>query len=758
MGNRRALLIGPDNYGEGFAPLPAVKHDIELMGSALKASGYEIEICRQDVFSNAAMLDKAMGDFCTIGGPEDIRIVYFTGHGIRGNDNVDSIVPAGTTRVDAFASRNQRVSTDLSMRVAASKVGLVLFIIDACRDKADIPITKGGAPWADSQGLEIPDEHRFVRFLGCAANEVCQILPPASGEPYLSLFTKAFAESVSESNCVSLEQLLPHVERRCTELRSQSISLQPQKPRLSYGELSVEKQRILQRPIFDPIGRAALSTIWESFEPDKLHCLVVLSEHEHQNTPKRGLKDIVRGAISGKTGDKIWKSFRASCNLRHLVSGKRRLLPEAFEPSSVSFGFFSVLDAFASAEALDKAVRAVVEADLVVFDVTHFEPGVMMFIGIRSACCRSLSICSHGDGWMEGQPLPVPFNLQDLNINSHSPPPRSLRTPGRDPEVERFVRRIETGFYQVAKHPGYLDLPAYDALRQLGANYDASSTIVVGERILVLCSYDEKFQENWDLVRSSLTQVLWTKQKISPEIERIIDYGSPQLIWQSLYEQIRRTAACVVDWSDYSPSVFLELGVRLAISEWGAVQIIDENYPPDPENPKNWTQVERMRRLLNPIVYRTRDDISDALEKAGEALLERDPHRDGETDYNRIHRVLLPVIGEIQQARPGLVEEFKSMADALHHPHQGRVAAPQILFHGSRSTKRDSEKAALELRIAAWLYLEYRIKIPKVKGDVSLRELYRELGRSAIDALYDLGDDESIDLAGFIENHLKQVE
>ncbi len=599
MGNRRALLIGPHKYGEGFAPLPAVKHDVELMGSVLEASGYEIEICPQDTLSNTATLDQAMRDFCSTAGPEDTRIVYFTGHGIRGDDNVDSIVPAGTTRTAAFSSASQRVSTDLSKTVAASKVGLVLFIIDACRDKEDVPITKGGAAWADPERLATPEEHRFVRFLGCAANEVCQILPSGSDEPSLSLFTKAFAESISESDCVSLEELLPHVERRCTELRSQSISLQPQKPRLSYGELSVEKQRMLQKPIFDPIGRAALSTIWESFDPNKFHCLVVLSEYEHQRVSARGLEDLVRDAISGETGERIWKSFQTACNLRILVSGRRRTLSDAYDPSAVSFGSFSVLDAFASAEALDRAVRAIVEADLVIFDVTGFEPGVMMFVGIRSACCRSLSICSHGGAWKEGKPLEVPFNLQDLNINSHTRPDDP--SAGMDPVVERFVRRVETGFHQVAKHPRYLDLPAYDALRQLGSPYEASSTIDVSDRILVLCSYSAEYWDNWGDVSSRLKRVLSNKKNYKTKIERIIDYGTPQLIWQGLYEQIRRTAGCVVDWSEYNASVFLELGIRLAVSEWGALQIIDERYLPGGTKAPALTQVEKMRRLFNPI-------------------------------------------------------------------------------------------------------------------------------------------------------------
>ena len=137
-------------------------------------------------------------------------------------------------------------------------------------------------------------------------------------------------------------------------------------------------------------------------------------------------------------------------------------------------------------------------------------------------------------------------------------------------------------------------------------------------------------------------------------------------------------------------------------------------------------------------------------------MLQRNPSLDGEADYNRIHRALLAVIGTVQAAQPPVVEELRRRADSLHHPQQGRVGAPQILFHGSRLAKQDSERAALELRIAAWLYLEHRVHFAKLKEDEELLKSYRELGRSAIDALYDLGDDESLDLASYIEDRLNQ--
>lgn len=756
MTNRRALLIGAEDYGEGFAPLPAVREDIKHIRGALEAAGYETELCTEEILKNATKLDENIRNFCANGGPEDVRLIYFTGHGILAGDD-DCVVPAGVKRKDAATSSNQRVSTDLSKTVADSDTGLVLFIIDACRDPADVPVTKGGVAWGDPTHITRPGEYRFIRFFGCAANQFCQVIPSASGELTSSLFTRSLTECISRGDAVSLEELLPKVEQRCEDLLAENPDLRVQSPRLSYGELSGEKRSILKKAVFDPIRTPALTSVWSKFDPNRLHCLVVLSEYEIEKSPEWGLTELVRDAVAGETGDRIWNAFCEASNNLRLVTGLQRSPPASFEPSAVRIGVISVLDAFASDQALDTAVRAIAEADIIVFDVTGFEPGVMLLVGVRSACRRWLTVCSHGAGWKEGQPLELPFNLQDLNINSHTP--RESRT-GVDPVVERFVRRIETGFVQAARRPHYLDLPGYDALRQLGSDYSASSTVDPSKRVLVLCAYGDNFFSNWQFISSRLKRILWQRKKYKPEIERIIDYGTTELVRQSVYEQIRRSAACLVDWSEFSPSVFFELGARLAVSEWGAIQTIDDRYLRGGERfssrLEKLAQIDRMRRLLRPIPYKYRAESSEAFEQVVDALLQRNPSFDGNADYNRIHRSLLVAIETVQEARLPVVEELKRQADSLHHPKQGQVGAPQILFHGSRLTKQDSERAARELRIAAWLYLEHRVQFAKVKEDNELMKWYSELGQSARQGLYDLGDPESLDLASHIEKRLIQ--
>jgi hypothetical protein len=736
VGDRKALLIGAENYGEGFAPLPAVQHDIELMQGALVAAGYQVTICPEQILGDATKLDAEMRHFCTEGTADDVRLIYFSGHGLFA-DNFDCIIPAGTSRKDAIASPNQRVTTDLSRTVYDAKTGLVLFVIDACRDKDDAPVTKGGTGWGDPQLLARPSEHRFIRFFGCTKDEVCQVLPSAPGERPCSLFTKALADSLKEAKYFSLQDLLSRVEKQCTA--PGSLQLRSQRPRLSYGETSAETESVLRRAIFDPVGIVALPSVWAEFDPDKMHCLVVLSEQEQKNN--RNLMWLVRSATAGKNGPTIWKSFSAACNGRKLASGKQRTISAEFDPSALILRALPVLDALGSPEAFDKAIRAVAEADLVAFDVTGFEPGIMLLLGVRSATCRSVSICSHGGDWEEGQPLEIPFNLQDLNISSHKP---SKNKADADHLVNRFVRRIEIGFYQLSRHPGYLDLPAYDALRQLGTDLQASSTIGVEECVLVLCSYSKEFFSNWEDVELRLREAL-SSRKIATDIRRIIDYGTPQLIWQGLYEQIRRTAACVVDWSEYNASVFMELGV------------IDKRYLPGKDRGPKLYQIESLHRLFKPIPYQSSGDassgvdgFSDAFNIAVDDLLQRSSVVTDRTDYNRVHRTLLPVVDATHEAHSPVFVHLREKADALHHP--------QIIFAGSKNTKKDSERAALEMRIAAWLYLQHRYGVTKLKDDPDLRSMYSDLARSATDALYDLGDPESIEFAGAIEEKLKQLD
>ncbi len=52
------------------------------------------------------------------------------------------------------------------------------------------------------------------------------------------------------------------------------------------------------------------------------------------------------------------------------------------------------------------------------------------------------------------------------------------------------------------------------------------------------------------------------------------------------------------------------------------------------------------------------------------------------------------------------------------------------MFRASASVKTDAESAALQRRVAAWLYLEYRIHASELEKTDSRYQAYIEIGRS----------------------------
>src|SRR5439155_23000813 len=82
------------------------------------------------------------------------------------------------------------------------------------------------------------------------------------------------------------------------------------------------------------------------------------------------------------------------------------------------------------------------------------------------------------------------------------------------------------------------------------------------EAVLVLCSFHKKYRAHWGKLSDGLARHYPTKRTL-----RMRDIASPRLVGQALYEHIRWTTTCVVDWTHWRANVFFELGVRLACSK-----------------------------------------------------------------------------------------------------------------------------------------------------------------------------------------------
>lgn len=486
------------------------------------------------------------------------------------------------------------------------------------------------------------------------------------------------------------------------------------------------------------LPEALAARAWDAFNPERLHCVVVTSEGQAGCAAHESLLGLVRDVLNHPRAADVWSAFVGAHRDRDLVQGlTRRDLADEYRRANTRLASFDVLDAFASPASLDVAVRLIVEADLALFDVTDFEPGVMLLLGVRAATRRGVTINSHGKGWVEGEPLNRPFNLSDLSLASHT----ASESAGEDPRTTRMIDRIRTGFDQLARQPSYLDLPVYDALRRLGSEERAWTSIPLETEVLVLCSYDRRHLDTWRSLRSGLANALAAKD-IRTTVSRLQDVATPQLVSQSLYERIRRCAGCVADWTLSSPSTFFELGVRLAVSPWSIVQIVDEGWLEELKSRRESAgQISRMAALFNPLGYRDVIDDEEA-ERIAEQLVEMRERIAGSRGH-RVRQVAADALGRSQERLPNVVEQLRREADALSHSGRMRDNVPQALYYEVAMLKADEERAALERRLAAWLYLEHRVGAAQLDDADELKQLWRALAGLVASDL--LGSDREVD-------------
>ena len=489
---------------------------------------------------------------------------------------------------------------------------------------------------------------------------------------------------------------------------------------------------------------------WDEFDPGALHCLVVGSESLSGQGRAASLAALVKAMLSDREASKLWAAFRQANDGRELLRSGPRMIPSDFSSTHVQVASFDVADAFSSRAGLERVVRLVVQADLALFDVTNFEPGVMLLLGIRAATRRGLTINSHGGGWLEGEPLLRPFNLSDLSLSSHTPSPG--HTVGQDVRIGRLMERICNGLGQFAFQPHYLDLPVYEALRQLGPQEKAWGSIPLENQVLMLCSYDKDYYSTWQNLSQELGNALYARN-INTRIERLQDLPTPQLVSQALYERIRRCAGCIADWTLASPSTFFEIGVRLAVSQWSLVQILDEKWLKEkPAEGHYAKQFERMRALLDPLLYQGEDDAGIGSRMAQQLIGIRG-RSEGPAGH-WLRQAAVAALGPIEERLPNPSGHLMDQADALDHKNRARDNVAQALFYEIKEIRQDYEGSALEQRLAAWLYLEHRVGAARLDDADQRKHTWRELGEIIASDLYNSRDDADQDLADQITQRL----
>ncbi len=387
-------------------------------------------------------------------------------------------------------------------------------------------------------------------------------------------------------------------------------------------------------------------------------------------------------------------------------------------------------DAVSSEKNLMQAVEILCRASVVVFDATKFEPAVMLLMGIRAVVKRGVTILSIGGDYALGKHLDkIPFNIKDANIVAHS---KAQDDSIYLNSVSLLTTRVKRGLVDLDS-PRYLDLPVFDTIR--GIPVDRRGIISKEEGVLLLCSFDQDYtKKNWE---KNLKHALEDELKyLNPNrntgtlglgVARSFELNSPRLVSQALYEAIRRTQACIVDFTNWSENVLFELGVRLAASSQPPVCTIEKGDSKNPpkEFEKQCGYIQTLFVSDNAIY-----DVSKSwMDQAAYRMIYGEKVELPPTGPARgsIHSLIEKVINiDNEPASRPVYKELQNSAKLFERP-PGAATKPVGLFPGNIELTRREEEAEFERLIAAWLYLSNRFGEEMILNDDDLSESANEV-------------------------------
>lgn len=514
---------------------------------------------------------------------------------------------------------------------------------------------------------------------------------------------------------------------------------------------------------YDPAN--APNPIMDEDEPNDdadLRCVILESTNQRKNSR---LNALAKSAIM---------SVRGELKLR---LGRK----QDEEDLRLTFDTLQINHALSSQKAYNKAVRALCRADIVIIDVTAYEPGVMLFLGIRAAVRRGVTVVTTNDQLTAAAWSALPFNLKELYPLSVYQQTSDIGS--EEHPIRRLGTTIARAFDQYHSFSFYQDLPAYETVRRL-----ESTPTQEPQSILWLCPFNEKYSPCENYIQQGFATVYGGEKTRDGrriyKLERIIEIISPQLVTQRLYSAIRRTGMCLVDWTLWSPNVFFEFGVRLAVSSMGPVCLVEKGLldvtegaekkdsagadaPPSEELIE---QRQALRKLFNPIVYGRESEEQKLFEEIRQRYADMQEYEAptgargmaptfGAFAYNHTYKLVGEYLPLGQEPGASAAHEFlKASASALVGVSPKSDQNIPVLFANvNNDLDKQARAAAKELLIAAWYYLGNRYA-DELKREGDLLEYYTDLGYLLLDLLEQSGDPKDIELFNSVDNILIRLE
>jgi hypothetical protein len=335
-------------------------------------------------------------------------------------------------------------------------------------------------------------------------------------------------------------------------------------------------------------------------------------------------------------------------------------------------------DALRDETTVRNIVRALCAADIVVADVTKYDPELMFLLGIRAAVRRSITIACTSVKLTQTQWQKLPFNLRELNLLSFANKADGWRAL-RDTIREGLAQSSSTR---------YLDLPVYDYVR----DEPPAVPDVRRQPILFLRPFGEYEEERLIFVQNRLEEAFGGDAEVT--VESVIDQKSPRLASQRLYEAIRHWARCVVDLTLWRPNVMFELGVRLATHPKGTYYLFDSSAP----GHKNSMAAKHLLEFLRPFQYDFESSFKAAFTNSAMAP---------DIIYETANRHFRTSQDHYDETAEDLLLASASVASGQDDPLQAVDIRPLYaidnMFYG-----QSIRHSAFEKLCAAWVYLADR--------------------------------------------------
>ncbi|HEX5271854.1 MAG TPA: caspase family protein [Gemmataceae bacterium] len=446
-----------------------------------------------------------------------------------------------------------------------------------------------------------------------------------------------------------------------------------------------------------------------------------------------------------------------------------------------------------SAPNFHDAVTAVCRSELAFFDVTNFEPAVMLLLGIRTVARRGVTVCSIGHGHRATSGANPPFHFNDINVVPHWPATAEDRDKDYlilpDEEPERLLgERALVGLREARQFPQhYLDLPCYDAIRHLASSGRNAEPIPYYRQALVLCSFSREYRgANWKSIRRDLRTAIVEEAREdataqgelrgrdpAPRILRTLDMYSPRLVSHALLDAMLRTKFCLVDWTEWRPSVFFELGVRLGLQDRDPVCIGEASAltalePAGPEpaavghpagrHPGVLEQCRSLKALFAPLGYSLGPEAKDPTAQYRD-LIRRHQRGgpDGSLPPNFTYRAVWDAVEPRTESATAPVEEFlrQTGQPLLVEQRDGQMP---FVYPRDHSLSRMADNSGFERLLAGWLYLHYRVGRDELRKNAERALAYRNLAHIVTPLLRSSEVKADEDLAGWIEAQLEEFE